>query len=403
MALFVFLALLSGITHWYGYNHELNLWFPLVLNTVLIGIAILTTINLVKSSQKNNCHQAELVLKNLPVALLVTDNMGYVIGMNALAGELCRIEAGSKSLQITSLKADVDTPVYDLIKTLEGQTAIGNNFSYYQQEDQRYFYKTTLLLDEDSNKKGAILVAWKSTEGLLVEKYLSQREKMAMIGELAAGIAHEVRNPLTSVKGLVQVIAQRFSKDDPAREYTKVILSEIESVNHIIREMLLLARRSSPNLSFASLPAMLDHVLRLVEGETAFREINIVREYDDNFPLVVVDEDQMRQVFLHLVTNAIISMPKGGQLEVSAKYDESTGTVETIIKDEGTGISQENLSRIFHPFFTTRPEGTGLGLPVSLQIVDNHGGKLSVKSTLGVGSEFTVKLPMVNYNKKESA
>lgn len=408
---FTIIGLLSGLSHWYAYSSSITL-FTYISNLALIAAGMYIIYGITVNKKKEQCQKdneddldqriAEPILRSLPVAFLTVNKVGQITNMNQLAGKLCGIN--TKSVNIHDLTLEEGNPLYQLAENLKGRPTHreGDN-SYYQQGDQRYFFCTANISNELGQPVGAVMIAWKSTEGILVEKYLSQKDKMAMMGELAAGIAHEIRNPLTSVKGLVQILIQRFQKDDPAREYAKVILSEIDSINHIIKELLLLARRSSPNLSFAALPALLDHILLLAEGEAACRGIQITKDYDDNLPLVILDEDQMRQVFLNLATNAIHAMPNGGNLTVSVHHNESEEVIETIFKDEGIGISEENISRIFHPFYTTRPEGTGLGLPVSCQIVDNHGGKLSVKSTLGKGSVVVVKLPLINYDKTKAS
>ncbi|RYD04494.1 hypothetical protein N752_14065 [Desulforamulus aquiferis] len=408
---FSVLGLLLGAVYWYFYNQSIESWASIFINLVILAAGILVGYSLRDRKRDRICNPninnqastqtiSEPLLKSLPVALLSVNMEGQITNINKLAGIICDIN--SSTYNIFELKSTAGSPVGQLIKTLSLKQVHRCEVNYYQHNDKRYLFRTENII-EGGQAVGAVMIAWESTEGVLVEKYLSQKDKMAMIGELAAGIAHEIRNPLTSVRGLVQIMVQKCKINDPAREHAEIILSEIDSINNIIKELLLLARRSSPNLSFASLPAVLDHVLLLLEGEASCRGIEITRDYQDNLPLVVLDEDQIRQVFLHLATNAINAMPTGGKLTISVKYNETMGVVQTVFQDEGIGISEENISRIFHPFFTTRAEGTGLGLPVSCQIVDNHGGTLSVQSIYGKGSAFTVQLPLVNYNNTKAS
>ncbi len=343
-------------------------------------------------------------LNNIDAAVIVTDLEGNITIINSKAREICGIGL-DVNVNIKEFSSENDSPLHYLAQTLvSSQVYQEHYFTYQKGEDIQYFYlNSTSLLNEAGQPSGAVFVAWPTSEQSFVGRQISQSGKLTMIGELAAGTAHEIRNPLTSVRGLIQIMDQRLSDQDPAKEYISVIIREIDQINHIIKELLLLARRTTPNLSFASLPAMLDYILSLIEGEAAGKGIAIYKNYQEDLPLMVLDEDQVKQVFWHLASNAIYAMPGGGHLTVAAVYKESQGQVEVSFTDTGVGISKENMSRIFLPFFTTRAEGTGLGLPVSYQIVDNHGGKLSVKTETGKGSTFTVKLPMVNYKKTKAS
>lgn len=343
-------------------------------------------------------------LDNVDAAIIVTDLLGNITLINSKAREICGIGQRVK-INIREITLESDSPLHCLVKTLAGgQVSQEPYFTYQSGEDIQYFYmNTTSLINNHGQPEGALFVAWPVSEQSFLGLQLSQSGKLAMIGELAAGTAHEIRNPLTSVRGLIQIIDQRLSEQDPAKEYLAVIMREIDQINHIIKELLLLARRTTPNLSFSSLPAMLDYVLSLIEVEANGKGITINKKFQDNLPLMVLDEDQLKQVFWHLASNAIHAMPMGGQLTVEVNYREQKEQMEISFIDTGAGISKENMSRIFLPFFTTRAEATGLGLPVSYQIVDNHGGKLSVKTEMGKGSTFTVKLPMVNYQKTKAS
>lgn len=346
----------------------------------------------------------KLLLEYLPLAVLSVDREGNIKHSNAKAREITGIsqETGGSG-NIYNLSHDPDNPLALLKQTLEDKRIYReHNFTCYLDGETKYYRLNTFTITGvQEQPAGALLTGCSISEQLLQEGQLSQRGKLAMIGELAAGTAHEIRNPLTSVRGLIQVLGKRFPKGDQALEHVKMMLTEIDRINYIIKELLLLARRTSPNLSFASLPAIIDDVLVLLEGQAHCKGINILREYNNQLPLVILDEDQMKQVFLNLATNAIYAMPEGGLLTISASFLQQEEIIEVKFKDTGMGIVKENMSRIFHPFFTTRAEGTGLGLPVSYQIVDNHGGKLSVESIPGSGSTFTVKIPLVNCEKQK--
>lgn len=388
-----------GMGYWFSTLMKFNSWH----NFLFILVIIIVFVGLVRMRSSKLKQDQDFVTQNLfeelPIALIVVDNAGDVRNINYFAREICGLLDKQGKINIYNHEQEKDHLLSYLVQTLQGQKTFHEQYYTYQLgEELRYLcLSTTTITNEWGKTKGGMLIAWHISEQSFLGRHLSQGGKLAMIGEIAAGTAHEIRNPLTSVKGLLQIIARRFTPEDPAQNHISVMLKEINQINHIIKELLLLARRTTPNLSFSSIPMILDQVLTLMDGEATGKGITIVRCYKEDLPLIVLDEDQIKQVFWHLISNAIHAMPNGGELTILALYSENEETVEISFIDTGIGIDKENLSNIFHPFFTTRPEGTGLGLPVSYQIVDNHGGKLSVKSSVGKGSSFMVKLPLVNY------
>lgn len=394
---FIVVILFLGVAQWAYINYGLNSYVYFLLNLIFVTGTIFFMMWQFKKVDKDlSSHKGLKLFEDLSIAIIAVDKTGKIILLNNFARKISGISSGESQINILQKTYPTDTPLYFLTQTLQRDEEFHEQYYNYQDaQDVVYMYlSTTKTFNESGQPEGALLIACRVSEQAFLSRHLSQRGKLAMIGELAAGTAHEIRNPLTSIKGLIQLIEQRFPQDDSARQHIFIILKEIEQINSIIKELLLLARRTTPNLSFASLPAMLDQVLLLVEGETNIQGINIIKDYNDQLPLMILDEDQIKQVFLHLATNAIYAMPTGGELKVSAKYIENKKVITVSFSDTGIGIKKETISRLFQPFFTTRPEGTGLGLPVSYQIVDNHGGKLSVNSEPGKGSIFTVTLPL---------
>ncbi|PYN74778.1 MAG: hypothetical protein DMD97_16640 [Candidatus Rokuibacteriota bacterium] len=223
---------------------------------------------------------------------------------------------------------------------------------------------------------------------------LIQSTKLAAIGELAANIAHEINNPLTSVLGFASYLAEQVPHGQPMREELDLIQEEAGRARDIVRDLLHFSRQREFVPQVTDLNQVLEQTLAMVRRQGAFDSITLHEEYAEGLPPVEVDVPRIKQVFLNLINNAVYVMQeRGGSLTLRSSFSGDTVRVE--VADTGTGIAPEHLGRIFEPFFTTKPEvsGTGLGLSVSLGIVESHGGTIGVQSELGVGSTFTVKLP----------
>jgi signal transduction histidine kinase len=231
------------------------------------------------------------------------------------------------------------------------------------------------------------------TERRRLEDQVRQAQQMAMIGELAAGAAHEIRNPLTSIRGFIQVLQEKAAVDGVEKEYVGIVMNEIDRIDGILRELLMLARPPSLKLQECHLQSLLDEVSTLVlRGLPAGVRPRLQREYDAGVPPMLADVRQLRQVFLNLITNAVQAMPEGGCLTLRTAA--GAGEVQARVEDTGVGIRAEDLGRVFAPFFTTKDQGTGLGLSVTFGIVANHGGRIEVQSEPGRGATFTVHLPL---------
>jgi two-component system NtrC family sensor kinase len=223
---------------------------------------------------------------------------------------------------------------------------------------------------------------------------LIQSTKLAAIGELAANIAHEINNPLTSVLGFASYLAEQVPPGQPWREELDLIQEEAGRARDIVRDLLHFSRQREFIPQVTDLNTVLEQTLGMVRRQGALESITLREEYASGLAPVEIDVPRIKQVFLNLINNAVYVMKeRGGSLTIRSSANGDTVQVEVI--DTGTGIAPEHIHRIFEPFFTTKPEvsGTGLGLSVSLGIVESHGGSIEVQSELGKGSTFTIKLP----------
>jgi signal transduction histidine kinase len=222
---------------------------------------------------------------------------------------------------------------------------------------------------------------------------LVQSEKLAALGTMAAGIAHEIRNPLTSLQLFVQMMAERYDDREFREKFTQIVPPEIERLNRIVNDLVSFAKPSKLIREPVQINDILDKTIRL--SEISFRKFNVkvVKEFSE-VPMVTVDSQQMMQIFLNLIMNGSQAMPTGGTLTVRTYYlNDINKKVCIDIKDTGVGISEENLKKLFAPFFTTKEGGTGLGLAITRRIVEEHKGEVKIKSKVGEGTTFTVELP----------
>ena len=225
---------------------------------------------------------------------------------------------------------------------------------------------------------------------------LVQSTKLAAIGELAANIAHEINNPLTTVLGFASFIAERLSPDDPTREELGLIQEEASRARDIVRDLLQFSRQRDFMPEPSDVNMVLEQVVAMVRRQGALNGITATEAYGPDLPMVEMDVPRIKQVFLNIINNAVYAMKNGGSLTLRSTVEGTT--VRIAFEDTGPGIPAEVLGRIFDPFFTTKPEvsGTGLGLSVSLGIVQSHGGTIDVRSELGAGTTFTVTLPITH-------
>jgi two-component system NtrC family sensor kinase len=222
---------------------------------------------------------------------------------------------------------------------------------------------------------------------------LVQSAKLAAIGELAANVAHEINNPLTTVLGFASYLSERVPPEEPMREELKLIQEEAARARDIVRDLLDFSRQHEFSPEPADLNQVVERTVAMVRRQRGLKHVTLTEEYARDLPLVQVDVSRMKQVFLNIINNALYAMADAGALRV--RTSAANEHVQVSFTDSGTGIAPENLDKIFDPFFTTKPEvsGTGLGLSVSLGIVQSHGGTIEVHSAPGQGATFTVTLP----------
>jgi len=227
-----------------------------------------------------------------------------------------------------------------------------------------------------------------------LEEELRRSERLVALGRLVTGVAHELRNPLAIVKATVQVMEGEFKTQQGLREYTKVICDQVDRGNLVIKELLDFGRPCKPIVSPTELNRLLESVLIFTFPMLRQNKIELEKKFEPNLPLVNIDMDRMKQVFVNLIINAIQAMEGGGKLIIESIVKEET--IEVNFADSGTGIEPNDLSRVFDPFYTTRDDGAGLGLSISYQIIHMHMGRIWVSETSPKGTTMAVSIPKSN-------
>jgi two-component system sensor histidine kinase HydH len=225
------------------------------------------------------------------------------------------------------------------------------------------------------------------------EAQLIRSEKLAALGQLAAGIAHEIRNPLTSINILIHSLRQNISSGESRSEDFKVIEEEIHRINEIVDQFLRFAKPAPPHLERTEVTSIFEEILQLLRPQMEKLRISVEKDFR-SVPLITIDNEQMKQVILNLLMNSIQAMPEGGQFRLEGEVSKDGQWVELSIRDSGVGIPPEDMDKLFDPFFSTKEGGIGLGLSIAHRIIDQHHGKIEVTSNPNEGTIFTVYLPI---------
>jgi len=248
------------------------------------------------------------------------------------------------------------------------------------------------FIDSERNKVYYIASLKDITYRKETEKYLIQSEKMSVAGQLAAGIAHEIRNPLTSIKGFLQLLQAGVSRKE---EYYKIMIEEIEKMEKITTELLFISKPMTDNKKWENVIGMLEDVIQLLQPQAKLKNIKL--KYDcPNNEQIYCDRSQIKQVLINVVKNAIEAMSERGIVELNVHSNHQH--VEIHIRDEGPGIPEEILHKLGEPFFTTKKDGTGLGIMITKQIMEAHGGYLEIKQNEPKGSTFNLVFPKIEHN-----
>lgn len=335
------------------------------------------------------------VVTSLPVGLIATDKNGKIAFYNSAAERITGLDLARARGQ------EPDTILPSHLCGLRESLDLGESISEKEMECEFTENKivpvsisASKIINEEGQFVGQVLIIRDLGEVRRLQDEIRRKEKLAAIGGLAAGVAHEIRNPLSSIKGIASYYKSKFEDGSEDKEMAGVMIEEVDRLSRVISELLEFARPTKLNRKPSNINELLKHSTRFVEQEAAAKKVGIQLNLTSDSVEANVDPDRLTQCFLNLFLNALQSMESGGKLTVSSSTGVN-GRVTIDIKDNGSGISAEDLSKIFDPYFTTKPKGTGLGLAIVHKIIEAHEGQIRVRSTPGQGAVFSIALPLV--------
>jgi len=339
----------------------------------------------------------QLIVENITSGLITIDVKGEVLQANRAAMQLLDIETG------TLVGRRIDSKLTDLMAKIEALGLSESNrraerfdWIYRNLDSERLIFEMVIspLIDEDGVLTGYVIAFQDLTRVRRLEFQMRQSEKMAAVGQLAAGIAHEIRNPLASISGSIQLLGTSFtSRQEEEKRLMAIVMKEIDRLNNLITEFLDFVRPDQVKEDAVDLNGLVREILEMAKHHTGLRQdVEVIVDWSSQ-RLISGSRDKLKQAILNIVINAFQAMNEVPKPVLEIRTRDRGSNVVLTIRDHGVGIEEARLRKIFEPFHTTKPKGTGLGLAVTHKIIENHSGKIYVESSKGQGTEFTLEFP----------
>ena len=367
---------------------------------LLVGFAGFTLLFLVQSYRATRASLSRIkafsdnVVENVPIGLLALDQQGKIAAFNKDAEAILQLSTSEvvgrtaqKLLPETLLKEVDNSRAHDDVieKEVECKVAGGKTIPLE--------IGASSIRDENGEFLGNVLLIKDLTEVRELRREVARSQRLASLGRLAAGVAHEIRNPLSSIKGFATYFKERYPDRPQDQQTAAIMIQEVDRLNRVVGQLLEFSRPISIKPQNISLPELLDDSLKLIADRAAEKNIAVHVQNDSSVNHARIDPDRISQVLLNLYLNAIDAMEDGGELTVKLSKGADSGDICITVFDTGHGISPEHLARVFDPYFTTKSSGTGLGLAIAYNIVEAMGGSIKVSSETDRGTAFTISLP----------
>lgn len=347
----------------------------------------------------------ESILQNLYGGIVTYTKEGIITFMNQSGAEILGWEGSAEVLgrSIHEVLCGEKKETSLFYKSLEGNGEFSGEMELIKKGGEKVPVEVFLsyLRDKEENITGVTGIFQDITGKREIEARMHRMDKLASLGQLASGIAHEIKNPLAGIGSAIQVLSTSIQFNDSQKEVVKEVLKQIHRLDGTIKNLLSFAKPGEPKLAPANLNEVIDTVLFLVSQQVKKQNIQPHLDLQTNLPKTMMDPQKVQQAILNVVLNAVEAMPSGGKLTISTREKIGTGPskkerpyVSLVISDTGTGVSKEVLAQIFNPFYTTKPAGTGLGLSITQRIIEQHSGRIDIKSEVGKGTSFAIDLPV---------
>jgi len=283
-------------------------------------------------------------------------------------------------------------PLRDAINS--GKPSQTTQMHYDKDRNEHYYAISCYPIFEGSKIDALVEISKDITRDIEIQKAMMQQEKLASVGRLAAGVAHEINSPLTTILTTAMLLQEDFAPDEPLFKDLKTIADETLRCRRIVTNLLDFAKQSKPSKKQSDVNMLVRESVALIRKQAAFKDVEVGQFYSDSMPDVYLDKNQIQQCIINLGLNAIEATDSGGRVSFETSFLADSGTVAIVVRDTGEGISEEDMKKLFEPFFTTKDTGTGLGLAITHGFVQQHGGAIEVESKEGEGTAFTIRLPV---------
>ena len=347
-------------------------------------------------SQDPSDTRTDLILDNLPGGVMAVDRSATITYLNAAAAHTLALQPDTAlGKPLATLLGHAATEALRLDDVFAGQTYVNRETEWLRATGEPCLigFSASPCRDPDGTITGAVISFLEIGSLLVQHREQARSEQLAALGLIAAGLAHEVRNPLAGLRSTAQALARKLPGKDLQRDYLDRMLSEIDRIDTLVRTFLQYARPARPTLKPVPLPDVIGSVATLLREQLATRHVRLSTEFPKPNPRVMGDPQQLQQVFLNLFLNSLQAMGNDGEIRVQARWLKEALAWEVRVHDSGRGIPAEHLAQAFTPFFSTTPQGSGLGLAIVQQIVLEHRGQVTIESRPGKGTTVTVRLP----------
>ena len=337
---------------------------------------------------------SDSLVENMPIGLLAIDSDGRIASFNETAESILRLS--SHDVLWKTPKTVLPQPFLELLDKLKsGRHFIEKEIECPLNNGESVPLEViaTVLKEEKGAFLGHVILFRDMSEVKQLKDEIARSERLASIGRLAAGVAHEIRNPLSSIKGFATYFKERYREIPEDQKTAEIMIQEVERLNRVIGQLLEFASPMNIEKKPTFLHALVQHSLKMIEADAHRKGIKINTSISPDIKEALIDPDKIKQVFLNLYLNAFEAMENGGTLFVELRKDVRARAVRIIISDTGTGIKDEDLARVFDPYFTTKSSGTGLGLAIVHKIIESHDGEVRVENRRGKGTTVIILLP----------